>query len=475
MRFVNREHEIEVLHKARELSKRKLYTVVIYGMRRVGKTRLLLEFLEENDLYFFVNKTKTSESLLREYEEILRKKGVITKYESLSTWDEFFGVLFERFNGAVAFDEFQEFQKVDPSVFPLLQKLIDTNENRAGLMLIFTGSTIGMMEKLFKDSKEPLYGRIKREIHLKELGIKGAYEMTKELKIGDLDDFMTLYALFGGFPKYYVTIKDEGLEGKSSEEIIKNLFFTPSAPLEEEVPKILSMEFGRRSGVYYDILEAVANGATSISKIAGYLNRKETSLTRHLKELTKYFKLLSYDRAVLGKEGVIYIRHPLINFWFRFIHPRLSEYEAMREDLGKEVMSMLPDYVGKRFDFISRELLWILNHKGELPFKFTQMGRHWGYYREEGVRRVYEIDLVAVSRDRKKALFGECKWRGKPVDGKKVFEELKKKSELTGWKGDKYYLIIAKRVKNAPEEAIVLDEKAILKVLDSSEGLTSIP
>ena len=470
MRFIDRERELGILQKTRKLSERKLYTAVIYGMRRVGKTRLLLEFLEENDLYFFVNRTKTSESLLREYEEILRKKGIITKYESLSTWDEFFDVLFERFNGAVAFDEFQEFQRVDPSVLPSLQRLIDTNEDRKGLLLIFTGSTIGMIEKLFKDSREPLYGRVKREIHLKELGIKGAYEMAKELEIRELDDFMTLYALFGGFPKYYVTIEDEALEGKSSEEIIRNLFFTPSAPLEEEVPKILSMEFGRRSGVYYDILEAVANGATSIGGIASYLNRKETSLTRHLKELTKYFRLLSYDRAVLGKERVIYIRHPLINFWFRFIHPRLSEYEAMREDLAEEVVSMLPDYVGKRFDFICRELLWILNHKGELPFKFTQIGRHWGYYREEGMRRVYEIDLVAVSRDRNKALFGECKWRRKPVDGKKILENLKKKSELTGWKGEKYYLIIARKVNNPPEDAMVLDEKAILELLDSSGG-----
>lgn len=45
-----------------------------------------------------------------------------------------------------------------------------------------------------------------------------------------------------------------------------------------------------------------------------------------------YFKLLSYDGAVLGKERVLYIRHPLLNFWFRFIHPGLSEYEAMRSE-----------------------------------------------------------------------------------------------------------------------------------------------
>ncbi|USH00431.1 ATP-binding protein [Thermococcus argininiproducens] len=465
MRFIDRDTEMRILEEAKKRSKKKLYTLVVYGLRRVGKTRLLLEFLREKDLYFFVNRGKTSESLLREYEEILKKRGAITKYEHISSWDEFFEVLFERFEGVVVFDEFQDFQRVEPSVFSTLQKLIDLHESRKNLMLVFTGSTIGMIEKIFRDSKEPLYGRIKRELHLKELGIKASYKLSRELEIEEIDDFMKLYAVFGGLPKYYVAIEDEGLEGKSAEEIIKNLFFSPSAPLEEEVPRILSLEFGRRSGVYYDILEAVANGATSLSKIAGYMNREETSLTRQIKELVDYFKLLSYDKAILGKERVIYIRHPLLNFWFRFVHPRLSEYEAMREELGKEVISMLSDFTGKRFDFICRELLWILNGKGELPFKFTEIGRHWGYYRENEQRKVYEIDIVALSRDRKRALFGECKWRNKPVNGEKVLEDLKRKVELSNWKGESYYLLIARKVKNAPENLIVLDERKILQIL----------
>ncbi|ALM76361.1 ATP-binding protein [Thermococcus barophilus] len=295
-------------------------------------------------------------------------------------------MLFERFNGAVVFDEFQDFQRVEPSIFSTLQKFIDIYENRKNLMLIFTGSTVGMIEKLFRDSKEPLYGRIKRELHVKELGIKASYEMSRELGIDDIDELMKLYAVFGGFPKYYVAIEDEGLEGKSAEEIIGALFFSPSAPL-EEVPRILSLEFGRRSGVYYDILEAVANGATSLSKIAGYMNRD--------------------------------------SFWFRFIHPRLSEYEAMREDLGKEVISMLPDYTGKRFDFICRELLWILNAREELPFKVEK----------------------------------------KPINGEKLLEELKRKVELSNWKGESHYLLICRKAKNVPDELVVLDENAILQIL----------
>ncbi|WP_297510766.1 ATP-binding protein [Thermococcus sp.] len=464
MRFVDREREIELLEKARERSRKKLYTVAIYGLRRVGKTRLLREFLRKGDLYFFVNRGKSSPSLLREYSEILKEKGVLGKREELKGWNDFFEVLFERFEGTIAFDEFQDFRFVEPAVYPTLQRFIDENENRKNLLMVFTGSTVGMMEKLFKDSKEPLYGRIKRELHLEPLDIGGSYEMAKELRIENIDDFIVLHSVFGGFPRYWVAIEDEGLEGENAERILEELIFSYSAPLEEEVPRILSLEFGKRSGLYYDILEAIANGATSPAKIAGYLNRKETSITRQLHELVNYFKLVDYDRALLGKGSILYIKHPFLNFWFRFIHPRLSEYELKREKLWEDVKRNLSDYVGKRFDFTCRELLRLA--EDQIPFKPVVVGRHWGHYRESGRRRVYEIDIVALDAERKRALFGECKWRKRAQDGEKLLKELKEKVELTGWKGEVHYLIIARKLKNIPENVIVLDEEKIKNLLE---------
>lgn len=465
MRFIDREKELEVLRKARERSRKKLYTLAIYGLRRVGKTRLLREFLGEKDLYFFVNREKGSTGLLREYENILREKSVITKRERIESWDDFFEVLFERFEGVVAFDEFQDFRFVEPSVYPILQRLIDENEERKNLLLIFTGSTIGMIEKLFRDSKEPLYGRIKREIHLKPLDLRGSYEMARELDIVKLDDFFKVHSVFGGFPRYWVAIEDEGLEGRSAEEILRELFFEEYALLAEEVPTMLSLEFGKRSGVYYDILEAIANGTTSISGIAGYLNRDETSLTRQLRELVYYFRLVDYDRAVLGKRSILYISHPLIAFWFRFVQPKLSMYEFERRKVWGEVKKGLGDYMGKRFDFACRELVLL----EELPFRPATIGRHWGHYREDGVKKVYEIDVVALDETGKRAIFGECKWRNRAQNGKKLVEELRKKVELTGWKGEAHYLLIGKSFKHVPEGVKVIDEDRIRELLEGSE------
>src|SRR4030042_3784645 len=163
MEFVNRKEEAKFIEESKSLSESKLFSLCIFGPRRVGKTRLILESLRKNDLYFFVNKDKTTESLLREYESALKSRSLLTELESLKTWDDFFNVLFTRFNGVAVFDEFQNFNEVDKAVFGILQKNLDLHENKKNLLLIFSGSIIGMIKKIFFKKKEPLYGRLKRK------------------------------------------------------------------------------------------------------------------------------------------------------------------------------------------------------------------------------------------------------------------------------------------------------------------------
>ncbi len=45
MKFVGREKELNELSEIEALSRKKLFVVALFGLRRVGKTRLLLEFL----------------------------------------------------------------------------------------------------------------------------------------------------------------------------------------------------------------------------------------------------------------------------------------------------------------------------------------------------------------------------------------------------------------------------------------------
>ena len=106
MDFIDREAELGEFGKLEKLSKKKLFAVALYGLRRVGKTRLLLEFLGKKGLYFFVNKNKTSQDLLAEYEEVLRKGKIITELEKIDTWDKFVDVITGRDSPPMVFDDF---------------------------------------------------------------------------------------------------------------------------------------------------------------------------------------------------------------------------------------------------------------------------------------------------------------------------------------------------------------------------------
>jgi AAA+ ATPase superfamily predicted ATPase len=103
MKFIDREEELRALSETEELSKRKFWIVAITGPRRVGKTRLVLEFMKDRGLYFFVSRNKSSEALLSEFSELLRQKGVIGELEEIKSWDSFFETLVRRYRGVVVF------------------------------------------------------------------------------------------------------------------------------------------------------------------------------------------------------------------------------------------------------------------------------------------------------------------------------------------------------------------------------------
>ncbi len=45
MNFIDREAELAELMNPQALSRKKKFVIAVYGLRRAGKTRLLLEFL----------------------------------------------------------------------------------------------------------------------------------------------------------------------------------------------------------------------------------------------------------------------------------------------------------------------------------------------------------------------------------------------------------------------------------------------
>jgi AAA+ ATPase superfamily predicted ATPase len=448
MRFIDREEELQALSEMEELSKQKFWIAAIIGPRRVGKTRLVLEFMRDRGLYFFVNKNKSSEALLSEFSELLRQKKITSELEEIKSWDSFFETLVRRYRGVAVFDEFQNFTFVDKSVFGILQKTFDLNEDRP-LLMILTGSTTGLMKKLFRSRKEPLYGRIKRRLELRPLDFPSVLEMCRKLGFGRLEDAVALYSIFGGYPKYYVAIEDNGLQGKSLEEILEVFFFQKDAVLEDEVQVILHQEFGKRSGLYYSILEAVASGNNSISEIASYLRTGPTSITRQVNELINYFGILRLERPVVWgeKKGLLFINHPLLHFWFRFFYKNYSLYQRRDPSLEEAVKEQLNSFIGSRFEELCREFV-VQRMVADSPLHFTRFGKQWGKIpgAEKG-KNVFDVDIVALSEEGVMLLV-ETKWRDVGLgEARNILNELQQKAGYIQWPCKRRELgLIARRI-----------------------------
>src|SRR3989339_736188 len=312
MKFIDRKEELERLEEYDDLSKNQLMFIAISGLRRVGKTTLIKEFIKNRkSLYFFVYESKTSAELLKELSEELKAKKIITEIEVITSWKQFFEILFTRCpNCSIIFDEFQNFYTVDRSVFSILQKICDENKN-SKINLIILGSLIGLFKKIFENKKEPLYGRINSKLRLNPFTLNHSISALEYLKYNNLQSMLEIYGVFGGYPKYYAAIEQFALYTKNIFEVIEYLFIQENAPLENEVVEILRQEFGRRSSLYYSILSAISSGKTKLNEIATSTGMKESSITRHLTELEEKFELIKAIKPIGNKKNTrYYIQHP---------------------------------------------------------------------------------------------------------------------------------------------------------------------
>ena len=166
MKFYNRETERALLQALTQRSARFSQFTAIFGRRRVGKTELVRQHLQNRGLYFFVEK-RPSNALLSEFSATLKSQRAHAP--AFTNWKDFFVFLFvetQRQPAIVVFDEFQNFLAVDPSVYSILQGVWDDWHKPAKIHLIAIGSVVGLMKKVFQDAKEPLYGRLTQEIDL---------------------------------------------------------------------------------------------------------------------------------------------------------------------------------------------------------------------------------------------------------------------------------------------------------------------
>lgn len=338
MKFFDRDIEVRELRKIREISHETARFTVLTGRRRVGKTELVKQaYSDEPYIYFYVAR-KTQVNLCEEFKEITEKilgRAVPGRIERFS---ELFRFICEEAVVrpiTLVIDEFQDFIKVDESIFSEMSRDWDEFHGRAKLNLVVSGSINRLMNQIFEDREAPLYGRNTGRIKLAPFSVPVMKEiLTFYNPSYENEDLLALWTFTGGVARYVSLLMDAKAVTKDGmiAEIVR-----PNSSFFDEGKIVLTEEFGKDYATYFTILSAIAAGKTSRDRIetacggevSGYL----TKLEHHYGLIAKKQPLFEPNER---KNCLYRIDDCFFRFWFRFIfkYGYLLEVEMFDELRG---------------------------------------------------------------------------------------------------------------------------------------------
>lgn len=405
MKFYDRVAELEELKRIRQLAfDRYSRMTVITGRRRIGKTSLALIATrgEEPTIYLFVGR-KSEAELCREFSGLITSAigGFIPA--EIQSFGSLFRIIMEmgrtrRFN--LIIDEFQEWFNINKSIYSDIQNYWDQLRGETHINLILMGSVYSMMHRIFEDYHQPLFGRSDNMIRLQGFGTDTLREIMVEHRPGyNNDELLALFAYTGGVPKYVellVENSDLSIEG------MQHYMVRDNSPFIDEGKHLLIEEFGRDYGIYFSILSNIAAGINTQAAIENTLGG--VSIGGHIKKLIEDYGLISRMRPILSKEGSQSVRYEIcdnfLKFWFRYFDRNQSMVEIRNFELLRKIIS--DDYTTYTGTILERYFRLKMIESRE----YSAIGAWWERKRGKAAN---EIDIVAITADRKRAIVAEVK------------------------------------------------------------------
>ena len=352
MKFYNRENELAELQRIQELSfEENSRLTVVTGRRRIGKTSLIMRAFEKTPtIYFFVGR-KNEASLCREFITLVSQALDIYVPEEISTFKSLFRYIMEvatRQSFNLVIDEFQEFYNINKSIYSDIQDIWDQYRQKTHMNFVVSGSIYSLMEKIFHNEKEPLFGRADNIIKLSAFSLNVLKKIIKDYHPQYTnDDLLALYSFSGGVPKYVELFCDNRV---LTVDGMIDFMVRDNSPFTDEGKNLLIEEFGKNYGTYFSILSAISGGYNTQTEIEALLGEK--SLGGYLKRLIEDYNIVVRQRPVFSKEGSQTVRYGIcdnfIHFWFNYFDRNRSLIEIKNFiGLRKLIKADYPTYSGK--------------------------------------------------------------------------------------------------------------------------------
>ena len=403
MRFYNRISELAELQRIKNLSFADYSRMtVVTGRRRIGKTSLIMKSVEEEPtVYLFVGR-KTEATLCAEYIKVISSSLNTFVPPEIISFRNLFQYLMEigtqkSFN--LIIDEFQEFFNINESIYSDIQNIWDQYRKKTKVNLLLSGSIYSLMNKIFQNSEEPLFGRADNIIKLSPFDTETLKEIIRDYNPDYLnDDLLALYTFTGGIPKYLETLCD-GCELKIDKMI--EFMVRENSPFIDEGRNLLIQEFGKNYGTYFSILSAVSDGINTQPKIMAALGDK--SIGGQIHRLIEDYNVLKRVRPIGAKEGSQTVRYEIsdnfLQFWFKYFESNCSMLE-IKNFIGLQNI-VKSDYTTYSGLTLERYFRTKLAESG----LYKEIGSWW----EPKGENQNEIDIVALSLQKNKGIAVEVK------------------------------------------------------------------
>ncbi|MBD5439019.1 MAG: AAA family ATPase [Treponema sp.] len=414
--FKGRATELKVLDK--KFKKNGFVMAILYGRRRIGKTRLVNKFISDHNCKYvsFTAVERGEQELLSMLTESVLASlapellGEIS-FNSFEKLFEFVGKRAEKERVIFFIDEYPYLVKECPYIQSVLQKEIDTNWKKGNLFFIICGSLVSFMKDEVLAESAPLHGRSDLELKLHPFNY---IETADFLDSYTNEEKAICYGLTNGVAKYIEQF-DTAL---SLEENIVNQFYSIGGYFSEEQIKTVITNERQSPALYNSIISAIATGHTKNNEIATYVGASD--ITYPLKILTNAEIL---ERR-MSKKPYYVLNDSMLEFWFRYVNRATSLINAEKGSAyyHSEVKSHLHDFMGKIFEKMAREYLIIHAGADNFPLLTEITDCQMTVIDEDNKAKQIEIDLLGKNA-KKILLVGECKFKNTQFD-KTEYEKL---------------------------------------------------
>ena len=287
MKFIGRKKELESLELL--LKKQSSSLVVIRGRRRIGKSRLIKEFVSDKKSWSFSGLPPTpgasKQRQLDLFSAQIAQNLSMPKIEA-SNWIEHFTFLGQQAKGqkiVIVLDEISWMGSADEDFLGQLKTAWDMHfSQNPNLILILCGSVSSWIEKNILKSTG-FVGRISVDMVLNELSIAESCEFwgSQKNKVSTYEKFKVL-SITGGIPKYL----EEIIPTQSAEDNIHRLCFQSNGLLFREFDQIFSDLFSKRAQTYSNIVKTLTHAPLTLGEVCEKLDvEKSGTISRCLDDL----------------------------------------------------------------------------------------------------------------------------------------------------------------------------------------------